>query len=185
VKKKISIVLACLVVALALVFVQLRGRAADDDQPVKVGSKAPDFTLPSQDGKNVSLHDFIGTSPVVLYFYPKDETSVCTKEACSFRDNMEAFKNLQAVVIGVSADSVDSHKEFATKHNLPFILLSDSDNSLRKAYGVPKTMHLTPGRVTYVIDKDGIVKVVFSSQLQAEKHVQEALAGLKPEGDTK
>jgi peroxiredoxin Q/BCP len=151
----------------------------ESQKAVKEGMKAPDFTLPSQDGSSVSLHDFVGKSPVVLYFYPKDETPICTKEACAFQASLPEFKDLDAVVIGVSADSVDSHKEFAQKHNLSFALLSDKDNQVRKLYGVHSTMGLMPGRVTYVIDKDGVVKTVFSSQLEAEKHVKEALAGLK------
>jgi peroxiredoxin Q/BCP len=146
---------------------------------VEKGMKAPDFTLASQAGNMVSLHDYLGKNPVVLYFYPKDETPVCTKEACSFRDNMDTFRDLEATIIGVSADSVESHKKFADKYNLPFILVSDEDNKVRKLYGVPKTLKLMPGRVTYVIDKDGIVKHVFASQLDAEKHVTEAVASLK------
>jgi peroxiredoxin Q/BCP len=154
-------------------FVQPEGKK------VEKGMKAPDFTLASQTGNTVSLHDYLGKNPVVLYFYPKDETPVCTKEACSFRDNMDTFRDLDATIIGVSADSVESHKKFADKYNLPFILLCDEDNKVRKLYGVPKTLKLMPGRVTYVIDKDGIVKHVFASQLDAEKHVTEAVASLK------
>jgi len=142
---------------------------------IKVGDKAPDFNLPAQDGKDVSLKDYAGKKAVVLYFYPKDNTPVCTKEACSFRDQYEVFGKKDTEVIGISADSVDSHKEFADSQHLPFKLLSDKDNAVRKAYGVASTMGVMPGRVTYVIDKDGVVRLVFNSQLDAQKHVDEAL----------
>ncbi len=143
------------------------------------GDIAPDFTLPSQSGQMVSLKDFIGEKPVVLFFYPKDDTPGCTKEACAFRDDYEGFGKLDAEVIGISSDSVESHRSFAAKHNLPYTLLSDEERKVRKLYGVPNTLGLFPGRVTYVIDRDGIVRHVFSSQLGAEKHVEEALIALR------
>jgi thioredoxin-dependent peroxiredoxin len=143
---------------------------------IKVGDRVPDFTLPAQTGSQVSLADYRGQRVVVLYFYPKDETSVCTKEACSFRDAYEDFVQAGAVVLGVSSDSVESHQAFASGHRLPFVLLADADGSLRKAFGVPKTLGILPGRVTYVIDREGIVRHVFSSQLAADRHVAEALA---------
>jgi len=141
---------------------------------VKVGDKAPDFTLPSQMGDNVTLSEFLGKKNVVLYFYPKDETPGCKKEACSFRDSYEEFTKLGAEVLGVSGQSVESHKSFATHHGLPFILLSDMDNKVRKLYGVPSSMGILPGRVTYIIDKKGVVRHIFNSQTQAEWHVKEA-----------
>jgi peroxiredoxin Q/BCP len=141
---------------------------------VKVGDKAPDFTLPSQMGDNVTLSEFFGKKNIVLYFYPKDESPGCTREACSFRDSYEELTNLAAEVIGVSGQSVESHKSFATHYGLPFILLSDKDNKVRELYGVPSTMGIIPGRVTYIIDKQGIVRHIFSSQIQAERHVEEA-----------
>jgi peroxiredoxin Q/BCP len=146
---------------------------------VNVGDKAPDFTLPSQTGDNVTLSQFFAKKNVVLYFYPKDESPGCTREACSFRDSYELFTDLGAEVIGVSADSVESHKAFAERHNLPFTLLSDVDNKVRKLYGVASTLGIIPGRVTFIIDKQGVVRHVFSSQLQAEKHVDEAVKILK------
>ncbi len=146
---------------------------------VDVGSKAPDFTLPSQSGQMLSLNDFIGEKPVVLFFYPKDDTPGCTKQACVFRDNYEVFKKRDAEVIGISSDSVESHRGFAAKHDLPYTLLSDEDKKVRKLYGVPNTLGLFPGRVTYVIDREGIVRHVFSSQLGAEKHVAEAIKALQ------
>ena len=136
---------------------------------------APDFTCEAHDGRQVRLADYRGKSVVVLYFYPKDGTPVCTKEACAFRDAYEEFTKLGAVVIGVSADSPERHRVFAASRALPFLLLSDQDGSLRKAYQVPKTLGIMPSRVTYVIDKAGIVRHVFSALLLAEWHVAEAL----------
>ena len=145
---------------------------------VGVGSKAPDFILPSQSGEMVNLKDFLGKKPVVLFFYPKDDTPGCTKQACAFRDEYEAFGQLDAKVIGISSDSVESHKNFAEKHSLPFLLLSDEGGKVRKLYGVPTTFGLFPGRVTYVIDAEGVVGHIFASQLGVEKHVEEAREAL-------
>src|SRR3990172_3766573 len=128
---------------------------------IKVGGKAPDFTLQSNKGESVTLSEFFGKKKVVLFFYPMDESPVCSREAEAFRDNYEDFKELDAEVIGISSQSVESHKSFASRHNLPFILLSDADNSVRKLYGVPSTLGIIPGRETYVIDKEGVVKSVF------------------------
>ena len=146
---------------------------------VGVGSKAPDFTLLSQSGELVSLKDFLGKKPVVLYFYPKDDTPGCTKEACAFRDSFEEFRRLDAEVLGISSDSVESHRSFAMQHDLPFTLLSDGERKVRRLYGVPNTLGLFPGRVTYVIDEEGVVRHIFSSQLGMEKHVEEALKALR------
>ncbi|MHB8902862.1 MAG: peroxiredoxin [Thermoguttaceae bacterium] len=143
---------------------------------VQVGDHAPDFSLTSQSGQQASLAGFRGSKAVVLFFYPKDGTAVCTKEACSFRDAYEDFVQAGAVVIGVSSDSAESHQTFASGHRLPFVLLADTDGSVRQAFGVPKTLGIMPGRVTYVIDKEGIVRHVFSSQFAADRHVAEALA---------
>jgi peroxiredoxin Q/BCP len=146
---------------------------------VKAGSVAPDFTLPSQAGEMVSLKDFLGRKPVVLFFYPKDDTPGCTKEVCAFRDFSEEFGKLDADVIGISSDSVESHRNFALRHDLSFHLLSDEGGNIRRQYGVHKTFGLFPGRVTYVIDKEGVVRHVFASQLSVERHVQEALTALR------
>ena len=146
---------------------------------VDVGSVAPNFTLPSQSGKTVSLRDFLGKKPVVLFFYPKDDTLGCTKEVCAFRDRFEEFSRLDAEVIGISSDSVKSHRSFAEKHSLPFTLLSDEGAKVRRLYGAPSSFGLFPGRVTYVIDEQGAVRHIFSSQLGVEKHVKEALKTLE------
>lgn len=143
---------------------------------IQVGDHAPDFTLASQSGQQVSLAGFRGRKAVVLFFYPKDGTAVCTKEACSFRDAYEDFVQAGAVVIGVSSDSAESHHAFASGHRLPFVLLADTDGAVRQAFGVPKTLRIMPGRVTYVIDKAGLVRHVFNSQFAADRHVSEALA---------
>ena len=146
---------------------------------IGVGDTAPDFTKTTQNGDTISLSQYRGDKTVVLYFYPKDETPGCTAEACTFRDSFEDFVEAGAIVIGVSQDSDQSHKSFAEHHRLPFLLVSDRDKALQKAYGVPKTMGLLPGRVTYVIDRDGKVQHVFNAQLNAKKHVREALDVVK------
>jgi thioredoxin-dependent peroxiredoxin len=148
-------------------------------RPIGIGDSAPDFQLDSQSGETVRLKDVIGQNDIVLYFYPKDNTPGCTTEAQAFRDSYEAFKDLGAEVIGVSSDSVDSHRDFASKCNLPFTILSDSGGKVRKLYGVPSSLGLFPGRVTYVIDRKGVVRYVFSSQMNPAKHVEEAVRVLK------
>lgn len=146
---------------------------------VQVGDAAPDFALPNQSGETVHLSDYLGKKAIVLYFYPKDNTSGCTAEACAFRDSYEVFKDAGAEVIGVSSDSMESHEHFASQHQLPFILLSDAGGVVRKRYHVPATFGILPGRVTYIIDRQGIVRHIFSSQLHVEQHVSEALQTLQ------
>ena len=145
---------------------------------VEVGDRAPDFSLPSHSGEQVRLSELWQRGPVVLYLYPKDETPGCTAEACTFRDSYEAFKEAGAEVVGVSSDSVTSHESFASKHRLPFVLLADEGGRVRKQYGVKATFGILPGRVTYVIDGDGVVRHVFSSQTGVQRHVHEALDAL-------
>ncbi len=145
---------------------------------LKAGEPAPDFELPDQEGNLVRLRQFRGKGAVVVYFYPKDDTSGCTIEACGFRDDYARFKAAGVEVLGISGDSGASHRAFAAKFNLPFTLLSDAGGRVRKLYGVKKTLGILPGRVTYVIDRDGIVRHVFSSQSQPAKHVEEALRAL-------
>jgi thioredoxin-dependent peroxiredoxin len=146
---------------------------------VKAGDTAPDFTLPSQMGDTVTLSEFRSKKNVVLYFYPKDETTGCTKEACAFRDSYDVFTTLGAQVLGVSSQSVESHKSFASHYGLPFILLSDEGGKVRQLYGVPATFGIIPGRVTYIIDKRGKVKHVFNSQSHPELHIEESIKVLK------
>ena len=145
---------------------------------VKIGDKAPDFTLQSNKGESVTLSEFSGKKKVVLFFYPMDESPVCSREAEAFRDNYAAFTELGAEVIGISSQGVESHKEFASHRKLPYFLLSDTGSRVRKLYGA-SSMGVVPGRVTYVIDKAGTVKHVFSSQLHPAKHAKEALRALR------
>jgi peroxiredoxin Q/BCP len=146
---------------------------------LQVGDRAPNFTLSSATGENVSLSDFLGKKAVVIYFYPKDDTPGCTAESCAFRDNYDVFTDAGAEVIGISGDSVASHQQFASKYQLPFILLSDSQNQVRKLFDVPATLFVLPGRVTYVIDKEGIVRHIFNSMLDFKAHVDEAIKTIK------
>jgi thioredoxin-dependent peroxiredoxin len=146
---------------------------------VGVGDRAPDFDLPSTTGENVKLSSFAGKKAVVLFFYPKDESYGCTAEACDFRDNHGAFAKAGAEVLGVSADSIASHKKFQDKNSLPMTLLSDPDNRVRDEYGVKATLGLLPGRVTFVIDREGVVRYVYDSQLRFTRHVQKALEIVK------
>ncbi|ELR99117.1 peroxiredoxin [Gloeocapsa sp. PCC 73106] len=152
------------------------------NSPLKVGDRAPDFSLLNQSGETVKLSDFLGKKSVVVYFYPKDDTPGCTAESCAFRDSYQVFQEAGAEVIGISGDSTDSHRGFATKYNLPFVLLSDNNNQVRKLFGVPATLFILPGRVTYIIDKEGIVRHIFDSQLDFKAHIDEALKTLKAIG---
>lgn len=147
---------------------------------IKVGSTIPAFTLSDQNGNLFDINSVLGKKNLVIYFYPKDDSPGCTAQACSFRDQFEVFSEADAVIIGISGQSVKSHKEFAEKHRLSFTLLSDEGNKIRKQFGVPTNLlGLLPGRVTYVADKSGKVIYTFNSQLQTEKHVDEALRILK------
>jgi peroxiredoxin Q/BCP len=149
---------------------------------LKAGDKAPDFTLPSNDGNKVSLSDFKGKK-VILYFYPKDDTPGCTKEACSFRDDIDAFKRKKAVVVGVSVDDVKSHQNFAQKYSLPFPLLSDVEKKVVNAYGVWKQKNLYGReymgieRTTFVIDEKGYIRHIFP-KVRVEGHTGELLEKL-------
>jgi len=140
------------------------------------GDKAPNFTLPRSSGEAFTLSDIVGKRAVVLFFYPKDDTPGCTVEACTFRDNYEAFVEAGAEVVGVSSDSGASHDSFASKHKLPMTLLTDADGKVRSLYGVRATLGLMPGRATFVIDRSGTIVHAFVSQLRVKSHVEKALA---------
>jgi thioredoxin-dependent peroxiredoxin len=142
---------------------------------IHVGDKAPPFTAQTHAGGTAALADLLGNQVVVLFFYPRDGTPVCTAEACAFRDAYESFTSAGATVIGISGDSLDRHRDFAQQQKLPFLLISDADGALRKAFGVPKTLGVFPGRVTYVIDRQGVVRHIFNSQFSAGQHVSVAL----------
>ena len=146
---------------------------------VEVGETAPDFTLNDQDGNPVSLSDYHGKRNVVLFFYPRDFSPGCTAQACSFRDSYEDFTDMDAVVIGVSGDSVGSHKKFLDKYLLPFTLLSDPKGKIRALYGSTKAFGLLPGRYTFIIDKEGVIRHIFTSETNMKKHVDEALKVLR------
>jgi thioredoxin-dependent peroxiredoxin len=146
---------------------------------LNIGDKAPDFTLKTQDGTLLHLYDLLALKPVVLFFYPKDNTPGCTMEACAFRDRYTIFQDMGAEVIGISGDSVSSHQQFAIAHNLPFKLVSDKGDKVRSAFGVPSTLWVLPGRVTYILDQQGIIRQMFDSQLNFDGHIEEALKALR------
>jgi peroxiredoxin Q/BCP len=145
---------------------------------VKVGDPAPDFEGPTADGSKLGLKDFVGKKKVVLYFYPKDDTPGCTKEACSFRDNLQPIRNLGAEIVGVSLDSIQSHSKFAAKYGLPFPLISDKDKRVANAYGVLKDTGTSASRVTFIIDKTGKVAKIFP-KVDVTKHREEVVSALK------
>ena len=150
---------------------------------LKVGDKAPSFKLKNQDGKTISLANLKG-KPIVLYFYPKDDTSGCTKEACNFRDEFPKFGKMKAEIIGVSADSIESHKKFAEKYKLPFNLLSDEKKEMVKKYGVWKEKNMYGRkymgivRTTFIIDASGKISNIFP-KVKVDKHNQEVMEALK------
>lgn len=146
---------------------------------MKLESKLPDFTLNDQEGNPFSVSEIKGKKAVVIYFYPKNFTPGCIKEACSFRDAYEDFKDLGAEVIGISADSDASHQKFAKRYRLPFTLLSDVSNKVRRKFGVKSSLFgILPGRETFVFNKEGILKFKFNS-MGAEAHIQKSLRYLK------
>lgn len=140
-----------------------------------VGDAAPDFTLANAAGEPVRFSDLWRAGPVVLFFYPKDNTVGCTAEVCAFRDSYEVFTDAGTTVVGISSDSVDSHARFASRHRLPFTLLSDAGGQVRSAFGVPRSLGLLDGRVTYVVDTAGVIRHQFRSQSNIGKHVSTAL----------
>ena len=152
----------------------------NDMDKIGVGSAIPSFSLKDQNGKLFDINSVKGIKNLVIYFYPKDDSPGCTKEACSFRDQFEVFSQADAVIIGISGQSVQSHLDFANKYRLNYTLLSDEGNEVRKLFDVPTNLlGLLPGRVTYVVNKEGKVVFVFNSQIQAQKHIEEALRILK------
>lgn len=149
-------------------------------QTMQVGDTLPNFELLDQNGKLFSSQDVVGKQNLVIYFYPKDDTPGCTKEACSFRDSFEDFSEAGAMVIGISADDVESHKAFEQKYNLPFTLLADTDKKVRDQFGVPTSLFgLLQGRVTYIFDKNGVCVHVYDSHLKPTNHINESLEALK------
>lgn len=146
---------------------------------LKVGDKIPNFLAKDTSGNDFDIKNLVGKKPLVIYFYPKDNTPGCTAQACSFRDQYEDFKDLGAEVIGISGDTIDSHQKFAKQYKLPFILLSDDNKKIRRLFGVPSNMFgMLPGRVTYVTDRNGEIKLIFDSMM-ATKHIPKALEAVK------
>lgn len=141
-----------------------------------VGAPAPDFALPGPGGRTISLAELRRGGAVVVYFYPKDQTPGCTMEACGFRDEIDAFTAAGAQVVGISRDDEASHARFTAKHKLPFLLLSDTTGEVHARYGVTKKLGLIPDRTTFVIDRDGIIRHVFSSMIRMRAHIDESLA---------
>ena len=145
---------------------------------LKVGDTLPNFKAKDTNGNLFDSQDYIGNQFLVIYFYPKDDTPGCTTQACSFRDSYQDFKDLGAEIIGISADSIQSHLKFKSKFNLPFILLSDNDKKLRKLFGVENDFLFIPGRQTFVVDRKGIIVMIFNSML-GNIHMEKALKTLK------
>ncbi len=172
-----KIVVSLLIVIIIIITIN---NSMGQSNKLEVGDTIPAFILKDQNNTNFDIEKFRGKKPMVIYFYPKDDTPGCTKEACSFRDEFEVFSDLNVEVIGISSDDVASHKKFAEKYHLPFTLLADTKKKVRKLFGVPNSLlGLIPGRVTYVINKNGIIVHIFDSQFGAEKHITESLSILK------
>ncbi len=146
-----------------------------NNKELQIGDKCPQFKLPNQYGEIVDSSAFIGKKISVIFFYPKDETPGCTKEACSFRDRNADFQALGCEVIGISSDSVASHRKFSVKHELNYSILADTKKQVRKAFGVPANLFgLIPGRVTYIVDKNGIIQGIYNSQTDPFGHTEHA-----------
>ena len=173
--QKIFIIVGVLLIG--ILFIKCKSKVK---KSLDVGDTIPEFQLLTQEGANFNSSDIVGKQAIVIYFYPKDDTPGCTKEACKFRDEFEVFSDLNATVIGISSDDVASHKAFAEKYNLPFILLADTDKKVRNLFGVPSFgAGLIPGRVTYIVDKKGVLQYVFNNMSEPEKHIEKSLEILK------
>ena len=147
-----------------------------ENKPLRVGDRLPEFSLPDQYGDTFDLITLLGKKKLVIFFYPKDESPGCTRQVCYFGDHLEEFRNAGAEIIGISGQSVESHRSFAARHELSYRVLSDEGDKVRKLFGVPADLFgLLPGRVTYVTDTSGKIVYIFNSQLKVEKHVDEAL----------
>ncbi len=143
---------------------------------IKIGDIIPNFSLKDQHGNLFDINTYLGKKKLVIFFYPQDGSLNCTREACYFRDISDLFDEADAIIIGISSQSVESHKEFAEKNRLNYTLLSDNENIVRKLFGVPRRIFgLIPGRVTYVADRSGKVVYIFDSQTEVQRHVDEAI----------
>jgi peroxiredoxin Q/BCP len=167
------------IAALLLSFmINTAAKAQLEQKELVIGDKMPSFTLTSQDGKTFNSADYVGKSVLVIYFYPKDESMVCTKEACSFRDSFNDFTKAGAKVIGINGGTVASHKEFSDHYKLPFTLLSDPDNKVYHLFGVKNKMFMT-GRETFIVDTHGKIVYAYAAMMQGQKHADDALAYIK------
>lgn len=155
-----------------------KAHAQAEQKELAVGDKMPAFALTDQNGKRFNSADYVGKNFLVIYFYPKDESMVCTKEACQFRDSFNDFTKAGAKVIGINAGTVESHKNFTDHYKLPFILLSDPDNVVYHKFGVKNKMFMT-GRQTFVVDKEGKIAFTYTAMMQGKKHADDALAFVK------
>jgi peroxiredoxin Q/BCP len=143
---------------------------------IQIGDTIPSFTLKDQNGNDFDISSLLGKKKLVIFFYPQDGSLNCTREACYFRDISDTFEEADAIVIGISSQSVESHKEFAEENRLKYTLLSDTGNIVRELFGVPgRAFGLIPGRVTYVADRSGKVVYIFDSQTDVQRHADEAL----------
>jgi thioredoxin-dependent peroxiredoxin len=146
---------------------------------IKIGDRFPSFTLEDHNSNIFDINSFLGKNNLIVYFYPKNETYNCTKQACNFRDDFSTFKDLDCEIIGVSNDSPKSHLSFKNNHNLPFTLLSDKNGEIQKKLGLPRNIFgLIPGRITFVIDNKGIVIKIIDSAINMRKHIEDALSSL-------
>lgn len=171
---------AGIVVVIIIILISMNLFSRQKDEVLKEGDKVPSFTLLDQDGKLFDIDDYVGKENLVIYFYPKDDTPGCTKQACSFRDSFSEFENLKAKVIGISSDSVESHRKFADKYQLQFSLLADTEGSVRSLFGVKNdVLGLIPGRVSYIIDRNGVIVSIYNNQFGAAKHIEKAIEVLK------
>jgi peroxiredoxin Q/BCP len=145
-------------------------------QALQIGDNCPAFSLPDSQGKQIDVNQYLGQKILVLFFYPKDDTPGCTKEACAFRDAYADFIELGCEVFGISSDASQSHQAFQQKHQLPYPLLSDAQKKVRRLFGVPASLFgLLPGRVTYIVGLDGKIAGIFNSQTNPVGHINEAL----------
>lgn len=145
---------------------------------LKPGDRLPAFSTTTETEESITHEELLGQGPFVIYFYPRDNTPICTRQACSFRDQFAAFRNAEATVYGVSMDSAESHRRFKAQHNLPFTLLTDEDRALHQAFGVMALLRVLSGRETFIFDEDGVLLKRFSSRFGSDVHVKEALDAL-------
>jgi len=149
---------------------------------LQVGDQIPNFSLIDNNGETFDTEDYIGKQPLVIFFYPKDNSPVCTSEVCSFRDSFAEFQELNAKIVGISSDHVISHDSFSKKHKLPYLLLSDHKKRVQKLFGVPKRfLGFSAGRVTYIANKKGKVIFIFKDHNEAQAHTEKALKALRDE----